>query len=151
MEQEGGPELHPMAPEHIPGFVAAPGEADILFTGTVVFVLVFVLILGNLYLRLHALPDRMAHRANHAQLQVVGILTLLALFTHNNLFWIAALLLAAIQLPDLLTPLSSMARSLRRLAARHEAEEAAFARDGVMPASTAGPEEAAEPRRRRNA
>jgi hypothetical protein len=105
---------HPLAPEHLPVFVAGPDGGDWLFTVVVVFVLVFVAILGNLYFRLHALPEMMAHRANSAQYQVIGILALLALFTHNNLFWVAALLLAALKLPDLATPLYAIARSLER-------------------------------------
>jgi hypothetical protein len=75
---------------------------------------------GSFYLRLHSVPDRMAHRANHAQLQLIGILTLLALVTHNNLLWIAALVIAAINPPDLMTPLRSMAISLRNLAGKPE-------------------------------
>ena len=44
------------------------------------------------------------------------MLALLALFTHNHLFWIAALLLALVQFPDFSSPLGSMARSLEKLA-----------------------------------
>lgn len=105
---------HPLAPEHLPVFIAGPDGGDVLFIATAAFVLVFVLILGNLYFRLHALPEMMAHRANSAQYQLIGILTLLALFTHNNLFWVAALLLAALKLPDIATPLYAIARSLER-------------------------------------
>ena len=32
--------------------------------------------------------------------------------THNNIFWVAALLLAAIKLPDFATPLNAIARSV---------------------------------------
>jgi hypothetical protein len=41
---------------------------------------------------------------------------LLALFTHNHLFWIAGLFLAMIDLPDLSTPLRSIARSVASIA-----------------------------------
>lgn len=102
--------------EHLPFFITAPGETDILFQVVIWFMIVLLLLVGAFYLHLHSVPDRMAHKANHAQLQVVGILTLLALFTHNNLYWVAALVLAAINLPDLMTPIQSIARSLRRLA-----------------------------------
>jgi hypothetical protein len=44
---------------------------------------------------------------------VVEILALLALFTHNNLFWVAAILIAAFRVPDFLTPLNSIAESLK--------------------------------------
>lgn len=117
-------DIHPLAPEHLPVFVAGPAGGDWLFTVVVVFVLVFVLILGNLYFRLHALPEMMAHRANSTQYQLIGILALLALVTHNNLFWVAALLLAALKLPDLATPLYAIARSLERRRPRRERDDA---------------------------
>lgn len=98
--------------DHIPSFITGPGQGDWLFQFIVALVVIMVLLIGNAYLHLHSLPDRMAHRANSTQLQVVGILTLLALFTHNNLYWVAALLLVSIQLPDIVTPLNSIARSL---------------------------------------
>jgi len=105
---------HPLAPEHLPGYVAGPQGNDPLFTVVVVFVLAAVLVLGNLYFRLHSLPEMMAHRANSTQYQLIGILALLALVTHNNLFWVGALLFAALKLPDFATPLYSIARSLER-------------------------------------
>jgi hypothetical protein len=115
---------HPLAPEHLPVFIAGPAGGDVLFSVVVVFVLVFVLILGNLYFRLHALPEMMAHRANSTQYQLIGILALLALVTHNNLFWVAALLLAALKLPDLATPLYAIARSLERRRPRRDRDDA---------------------------
>ena len=48
----------------------------------------------------------------------MGVLALLALFTHNHIFWIAALLLALVQFPNFSAPLASMAESLERLAGR---------------------------------
>lgn len=104
--------LHPLAPHHLPGFIAAPGQSDVLFTVVGVVLLAIVLIAGNLYFQLHSLPERMAHGANKVQLQVVAVLGLLALFTHNNLFWIAALLLALVQFPDFSTPLTRIADAL---------------------------------------
>ena len=109
---------HPAAPHHLPGFLPGPDGSDPLFTGTVIGVIVLILILGNLYFRLHALPERMAHRANNTQLQLVAVLALIALFTHNNIFWVAALILAIVQLPDFTTPLNLAAQSLERLAGR---------------------------------
>lgn len=123
---------HGAGAEHLPFFITAPGETDILFNITVVFVLVLVLLLGVFYLKLHSVPDRMAHHANHAQLQLIGILTLLALFTHNNLYWVAAIVIAALNPPDFVTPINSIARSLRRLAKEPEpVEEATERRDHV--------------------
>jgi hypothetical protein len=106
---------NPAAPHHMPFFITAPGETDVLFVAMLVLLLVIVLILGNLYFQLHSLPDRIAHRSNPGQMQLVAVLTLIALFTHNNLFWIAALLLAFIQFPDFSSPMNSIARSLERL------------------------------------
>ena len=73
------------------------------------------LVVGNFYLRLHALPEQMAHRANRIQLEIVAVLALISLFTHNHLFWIAALLLAFIEFPDISTPVASVAHSLEKL------------------------------------
>ena len=41
------------------------------------------------------------------------VLAILALFTHNNLFWVAALVLALVKFPDFTSPLNSIAQSLR--------------------------------------
>jgi hypothetical protein len=65
----------------------------------------------------------MAHRTNKVQLQFVAVLALLALFTHNHVFWIAALLLALVELPDFSTPMTSMALSLEKLSGRDKASE----------------------------
>ena len=43
------------------------------------------------------------------------VLALLALFTHNNIFWVAALILALLKLPDFLTPINSISESLKKL------------------------------------
>jgi hypothetical protein len=72
--------------------------------------------LGVLYFSLHSLPERMSHRMNQVQASVVAVLCLLALFTHNHAFWILALLLAFIRIPDFETPIYSISDSLHRLA-----------------------------------
>jgi hypothetical protein len=104
--------LHPLAPQHLPFFVTGPGETDFLLNAMILLLIGAVLMIGNLYLQLHSLPERMAHRANRVQLELVAVLGLLALFTHQHLFWIAALLLAMIQFPDFSTPLNRIADSL---------------------------------------
>ncbi len=71
---------------------------------------------GILYFRLHALPEHMAHGTSKVQLQIVGVLGLLSLFTHNHIYWIAGLLLALIPFPDFSTPLKGMAESLAKMA-----------------------------------
>lgn len=79
-----------------------------------VFLVLFVLALGLLYLRLHALPDQLAH--HKVQFQIVCVLGLLAMFTHMNIFWIAGLLLALIDLPDFSSPLKRIAGAVERIA-----------------------------------
>lgn len=81
-----------------------------------IFLIVAVLMVGNFYLQLHSLPERMAHKSQKLQFEIVAVLGLLALFTHVHLFWIAALLLAMIDLPDFSTPLRSIAGSVERIA-----------------------------------
>ena len=123
---------HPTAVEHLPFFITAPGQTDILFNVVVVFLLAFVLIIGNLYFQLHAVPERMAHRTSKVQMEIVAVLALISLFTHNHLFWIAGLLLAFVQFPDFSTPMDSIARSLEKLAGQGDARRDA-ARDGLRP------------------
>ena len=117
------PELHPAAIDHLPQFIPTPDGGDYLFNVMIVFLVVMVLIIGNIYLWLHSLPERFAHGAGRTQFEIVAILALLALFTHNNLFWVAALLLAFVRVPDVVTPLLSMARSLRRMAGPRKHDE----------------------------
>lgn len=108
-------QFHPLAPHYLPSFVALPGETDTMFVAVAVFFIGMVLIVGNLYLRLHALPERMAHRSNRSQFQIVAVLALIALFTHQMGFWIAALILALIPLPDVVTPIRQIANQMEQL------------------------------------
>ncbi|KAA0971190.1 hypothetical protein FPY71_12215 [Aureimonas fodinaquatilis] len=107
--------LHSAAPEHIPGFITPAGETDVLLVGSIIFLIVLLMVLGSTYFWLHSIPERIAHGTGKTQFQLVGVLALLALFTHNNLFWVLALLIAVIPIPDFWTPLSSMASSLSRM------------------------------------
>src|SRR6478736_3760814 len=109
-------QLNPLAPHHLPGFITAPGETDVLMVVMGVFLIVAVLVVGNFYLHLHTLPERMAHKSQKLQFEIVAVLCLRALFTHIHIFWIAGLLLALIDLPDFSTPLSSIAGSVERIA-----------------------------------
>jgi len=43
-------------------FITAPGETDVLMVVIGIFLVVVVLAVGNLYLQLHTLPERMAHK-----------------------------------------------------------------------------------------
>jgi hypothetical protein len=108
--------INPNAPHSLPGFITAPGETDVLLVAMVIFLLVTVFAVGILFLRVHTLPERMAHSSQKLQFEVVAVLGLLALFTHIHLFWVAGLLLALIDLPDFGTPLRRIAGSAERMA-----------------------------------
>jgi hypothetical protein len=126
--------LHPVAIEHLPPFVTAPGETDALFIGMAIFVVLAVIGIGVFYFKLHALPEQMAHGGQKVQFEIVAVLALIALFTHNHAFWIAGLLLALIPLPDFTTPLTSIAGSLERMAANAGPAVAPPARQTPLPA-----------------
>src|ERR687894_2980759 len=108
--------LHPAAPHHLPVFITAPGETDVLMVVMAVFLVLAVLTVGLLFLRLHTLPERLAHKGHKLQFEIVAVLGLLALFTHQHIFWVAGLLLALIDIPDFGTPLRRMAGSLEKIA-----------------------------------
>jgi hypothetical protein len=90
-----------------------------------VLLVVAVLMFGILFLRLHSLPERMAHRTHKLQFEIVAVLCLLALFTHIHLFWVAALLLALIDLPDIGGALGRIAGSVEKIAEAQPGEGAA--------------------------
>ena len=132
-------QLHPLTPHHLPFYIAEPGETDVLMIVMGIFLIVAVLGVGNIYLRLHSLPERMAHKSQKLQFEIVAILGLLALFTHIHLFWIAALLLAVIDIPDFGTPLRSIAGSVEKIADSTEgaAKQEAADEESTAPAATA--------------
>jgi hypothetical protein len=109
-------QLHPAAPHHLPGFITAPGETDILMVVAGVTLLAATLGVGLLFLRLHTLPERIAHKTHKLQFEIVAVLGLLALFTHVHLFWVLGLLLALIDLPDLPGMFGRMAGALEKMA-----------------------------------
>jgi hypothetical protein len=123
-------QLHPMTPHHLPFYIARPGEPDVLMIVMGIFLVLAVLGVGNIYLHLHSLPERMAHKSQKLQFEIVAVLGLIALFTHIHIFWIAALLLALIDLPDFSTPLARIAGSVEKIA------------DGENPPAEPGEEEA---------
>ena len=108
---------HPAAPHILPIFITEPGQPDYFLIGCAIFLVVLLFALGTLYFRLHALPEHIAHgNAGKLQFEVVAVLALLGLLTHNTTFWVAALLLALIPIPDLYTPFAGMANSLSHIA-----------------------------------
>src|SRR6201985_2587414 len=98
-----------MTPHHLPFYIAKPGETDWLMIVMGIFLILAVLGVGNLYLHLHSLPERMAHKSQKLQFEIVAVLGLISLFTHNHLFWVIGLFLAMIDLPDFKTPLDRIA------------------------------------------
>ena len=103
-----------MTDDYLPFFITAPGESDLLFAVVVIFLILVAIGFGALYFTIQAIPDRLADGASKVQLQLVGLLGLLSLFTMNNAFWVAALLLAAVRIPDIVTPLREIGVELRR-------------------------------------
>lgn len=112
-------DISPLADHHLPFFITPPGSTDGLMVFTAVFLIGTVLAVGTLYLRLHSLPERLAHGSRKLQFEIVAILGLISLFTHNHLFWIAGLLLAFIEIPDFSSPVASMAQSLEKMSGRN--------------------------------
>ena len=125
--------LHPAAPHHLPPFITGPGETDVFMWGVGIFLVVAILAFGNLYLHLHTLPERMAHRGHKLQFEIVAVLGLLALFTHIHLFWVVGLLLAMVDLPDFGTPLRRIAGSVEKIAGVAPEEQPADAPDVATP------------------
>ena len=149
--------VHPAAPHHLPAFLTAPGETDILMVVVAVFLVVAVLMVGILFLRLHTLPERLAHKGHKLQFEIVAVLGLLALFTHVHLFWVAGLLLALIDIPDFSGSLNRIAGSAETIAGlkpgegavidRRDASIATKPEDGVADvadATSAAPDGAAQ-------
>lgn len=141
--------VHPSAPHHLPFFVPGPDGADPVLVGAGIFLLIAVTGFGVFFLWLHTLPERIAHGAKRLQFQVVAVLGLISLFTHIHMFWIAALLLALIDLPDFTAPLRRIAGSAEKMAGlppgagdtaiQNEPEPHAAAEPHAPPAETEPP------------
>ena len=108
--------LHPAAPHHLPSFIPGPDGSDWLLTLAGVVLVGSVLAFGLVFLHIHTLPERMAHRGHKLQFEIVAVLGLLALFTHIHLFWVAALLLALVDIPDFSGPIRRIAGSAEKIA-----------------------------------
>lgn len=105
-----------MAPHHLPFYLAPGSGTDVLMVVMGIFLVATMLWVGTLYWRLHSLPERMAHKSEKLQFEIVAILGLISLFTHIHAFWVAGLLLALIDIPDFGTPLRSIASSVEKIA-----------------------------------
>jgi hypothetical protein len=62
--------IHPSAPHHLPPFITAPGDTDVLMVAIGIFLIVAILAVGNFYLHLHSLPERMAHKSQKFQFEM---------------------------------------------------------------------------------
>jgi amino acid transporter len=108
--------LHPKAVEHLPMFITAPGDTDVLMV-VMAWILAFcVLGFGVLFFRLHSLPEHIAHKSHKVQMEIVSVLCLISLFTHMHIFWIIGLILAFIDIPDFGTPLKRIAGGVEKIA-----------------------------------
>jgi hypothetical protein len=96
--------MHPAATAHLPPFITSPGTTDALML-LMAFVLVgAVLAAGVFFFWLHSLPERWVHTSTKVHFDIVAVLALLSLFTHIHLFWVAALLIALVKIPDFSMP-----------------------------------------------
>lgn len=135
--------LHPMAPHHLPSFISGPSDGDPLYVLVTLIVLGGVIGLGVLFFTLHSLPERMGHKK--LQFEIVAVLGLLSLFTHIHAFWVAALLLALIDLPDFISPLRRMAAALEKLTGISPPQEDSDAGAGEQPPPETAPEPSEPP------
>jgi hypothetical protein len=117
--------INPAATHHLPSFITPPGETDVLMVIMTIFLAGAVLAFGLLFLRLHTLPERMAHKSQKLQFEIVAVLGLIALFTHMHIFWVIGLILAFIEFPDFGTPLRRIAGSTEKIAGIKPGEGAA--------------------------
>jgi len=108
--------LNPAASHHLPIFITAPGSTDVLMVVTAIILVLCIVAFGVLFLRLHTLPERMAHKSQKIQFEIVAVLGLLALFTHIHAFWVAGLLLALIDFPDFGSFMGRIAGSVEKIA-----------------------------------
>ena len=113
---------NPIATTHMPFFITPPSETDVLFNITLWFVVACIVLTGVVFLTIHSLPERMAHKSKKVLLDLIALLCLLALLTHEHLFWFIAIVLAFIDIPDFLTPVNRIASSVATIA-RQEASD----------------------------
>jgi hypothetical protein len=125
---------NPAATAHLPFFITAPGDTDVLFNVMVVVVVASIILTGVIFLTIHSLPERMAHKSKKVQFDIVAVLGLLGLLSHEHVFWVAALLLAFVDIPDFLSPFRSIATSVKSIAGRETADSLVDHSDSSPPA-----------------
>lgn len=129
-------QMHPAATGVPPSFFPDPGAHDTLMWIIGIFLVLSVLGVGLLFFHLHTLPERIAHKRQKLQFELVAVLGLLALFTHIHLFWVAGLILALIEIPDVGGVFSKIANSLAAIA-HNTSRHGQKAEDGAPPKSEA--------------
>jgi len=120
-----GSPLNPAATDHLPVFITAPGQTDVMMVVMAIVLLGAVVGFGIFFFRLHSLPERWAHGRHKVQFEIVAVLCLIALFTHIHLFWVAALILAMIEFPDIGGWLGRIAGSVDKIAENSTGKDAA--------------------------
>jgi hypothetical protein len=145
MADPTNPGAHPVATQHLPSFLTAPGETDVLMVVMAIILILSVVGFGVFFLRLHTLPERIAHRGHKLQFEIVAVLGLIALFTHMHIFWVIGLLLALVDLPDFGTPLNRIAGSTEKMAGLKPGEGFMDIPPDEMAAAKAADEASASP------
>jgi hypothetical protein len=126
--------MHPAAAQHLPPFITSPGTTDALMMLMAIVLVAAVLATGVFFFWLHSLPERLVHTSTKVHFDIVAVLALLSLFTHIHLFWVAALLIALVKIPDFSMP--DLASQFGRIAAPLEKiAEAADRKDGQPPSN----------------
>jgi hypothetical protein len=115
-------------------FITPPGETDVLMVVVALILAGSILGFGILFLRLHSLPEHIAHRGHKLQAEIVAVLCLISLFTHMHIFWIVALLLALIDIPDFSGVFGRIAGSVEKMAGIKPGEGAKDVPDPAHPA-----------------
>jgi hypothetical protein len=126
-------QLNPAASHHLPIFITAPGDTDVLMVVAALTIVAATLSFGLIFLYLHTLPERMAHGSHKLQFEIVAVLGLLALFTHVHLFWVAGLLLALIDIPDFGGWMDRITAAVEKIAGQKSDESPLTALDGTQP------------------
>lgn len=107
--------MHPMAPAHLPSFAPGMDGSDGMLFNTGVFLVIAISCIGILIFMIHAIPEKVAHRSRKAQMEIVSVLCLLSLLSHNHIFWVIGLFLAFVDFPKLGEPFSRIALALERI------------------------------------
>ena len=99
--------MHPAAPDHLPGFIVAPGEVDVLFISVTILLAISIVIIGTFTSKRFYINNVINNRSYIIKAEVFAMLVLAMIITQNKYFGIAALVLAFIRIPDFITIVKS--------------------------------------------